>query len=65
MKTNINNDIDKVVEDVIEEIQIKTTPSKKRQIKNRIIFVINFIIIFWSFIKCCNNKNNNVEQPNK
>jgi len=51
MKTNINNDIDKVVEDVIEEIQIKTTPSKKRQIKNRIIFVINFIIIFWSFIE--------------
>ena len=52
----LNIDINQVIDDVIENT-CHETKSKKKFIKYNIVLLINLIIVFISYMKCCNNKN--------
>lgn len=57
MNQEINNYIAKVFGEVVDDISIETHNSKQKQIKTQLVLLIRLIIVFWSFIRCCNNKN--------
>ena len=51
----IDKHIEAVVEEVVEDIGIETCQTNKRRIKHRVVLLVHLIIVFGSFIKCCNN----------
>ena len=56
----IHTDINKVLDEVIDDISDKP-PVEKKKIKMNVIFMLNLIIILISYLNCC--KKNNITDP--
>ena len=59
----LDNDINIIVEDVINET-CNRSKSEKQRLKHGIVCLINFMIIFISYMNCC-KRNNIIITENK